>query len=172
MFRKATKNDLPEIYGIYSDILTLEEAGKGCTGWKRGVYPTPAVADRSLEKDELFVLEKEGKIVACARINTEQDPAYKFGSWKYHPKDDEVIVLHTLIVSPNFSGQGYGKSFVNFFEQYASEHGYRYLRLDTNFINIPARNLYRSLGYTEAGVVQCNFCNLGTVGLVCIEKKI
>ena len=55
MFRKAEKKDLEAIYEIYSDILTLEEQGKATTGWKRGIYPTPSVADSSLEKDELFV---------------------------------------------------------------------------------------------------------------------
>ena len=80
MFRKAEKKDLEAIYEIYSDILTLEEQGKATTGWKRGIYPTPSVADSSLEKDELFVCEENGEIVACARINNEQDPAYKYGN--------------------------------------------------------------------------------------------
>lgn len=82
------------------------------------------------------------------------------------------MVLHTLVVSPRIKGVGYGTKFVAFYEQYALDHGCRYLRMDTNEKNQAARSLYRKLGYTEVGVVPTVFNGIEGVQLVCLEKKL
>lgn len=81
-------------------------------------------------------------------------------------------MLDTLAISPQASGQGYGRSFVKFYEDYAQEHGSRFLRIDTNEKNTNARALYRKLGYNEVGVVPCIFNGLDGIHLVLLEKKI
>lgn len=86
--------------------------------------------------------------------------------------DDEVMVFHTLVVSPAVKGRGFGTEFVAFYEKYALEHGCRYLRMDTNEKNKAARSLYRRLGYDEVSIVPTTFNGIPDVNLVCLEKRI
>ena len=172
MIRKATAQDLCVISDIYEAIHSCEEQGLTTIGWIRGVYPTASTARASLERDDLFVEEIAGEIVAAAIINQTQVPVYADAAWKHPAPDEEVMVLHTLTVSPCHTGHGYGKQFVTFYEQYALEHGCHYLRMDTNVINKNARRLYQTLGYAEIGIVPCEFNGIPGVQLVCLEKKL
>lgn len=172
MIRKATRADIPHISRIYEKIHDAEEAGLMSIGWERGTYPTEKTAVNALAADELYVLEEGGEILATARINKEQMPAYEFAAWEYEAKDEEVLVMHTLCVRPDAAGRGLGGEFVRFYESLARKNGCPYLRIDTNERNLKARRLYKKLGYKEIGVIPCEFCGIAGVNLVCIEKKL
>lgn len=172
MFRKATMHDAAAIAAIYEEIHTAEEAGQARIGWVRGVYPVRKTAEDAIARGEMFVEEAEGRIVAAAKINQSQEEAYAHAPWQYEAPEAEVMVLHTLVVSPSVRSAGYGTKFVTFYEQYALKHGCRYLRMDTNEKNQAARSLYKKLGYTEAGVVPTVFNGIKGVQLVCLEKKL
>lgn len=172
MFRKATANDIDAIAAIYAEIHTEEEAGRTTTGWQRAIYPTRETAEDSVALGDMFVAEENGTVVAAARINREQVDVYAHVPWEYAASDDEVMVLHTLVVSPTVKGRGIGSAFVAFYERYALENGCPVLRMDTNERNAAARSLYKKLGYREAGVMPCVFNGIPGVGLVCLEKKL
>lgn len=172
MIRKAVKEDIPAVTQIYNDIHTLQEAGLCPTGWKRGIYPTSRTAEDALKAGTLFVLEQDGKIAASAKIDRIQVPAYADCQWTYKAPEEKVMVLHTLVVDPGETHRGLAASFVRFYEDYAGNHGCPCLRIDTNVINLPARALYRKLGYTEAGIVPCCFNGIEGVKLVCLEKRL
>lgn len=170
MIRKAEVEDIPGITQIYSDILNLEVMRKGHTGWVKGIYPSEKTALGSIKMEEMYVMEENGEIVASARLNQKQIGSYSMAKWEYDAPADEVMLIHTLTVSPSKTGQGYGSAFIKFYEDFAREHGCRYLRMDTNEINKPARALYKKLGYKEVGIVPCNFNGIKDVRLVCLEK--
>ncbi|MGN0161975.1 MAG: GNAT family N-acetyltransferase [Candidatus Ornithomonoglobus sp.] len=173
MIRKGTKEDIDRIEEIYNALLLKQDMGEAEIGWIRGVYPTRKTAEEALRAGELFVSENDGIITAAARINREQVPEYKNASWKNkNAPDNRIMVLHTLVVDPAFSGKGYGTEFVKYYEQYALENNCPYLRMDTNAINKPARRLYSHLGYTEADIVPCIFNGIPDVRLVCLEKRL
>lgn len=172
MIRKAVAADIPAVAEIYRRILEKDAAGTPTTGWLPGVYPTEETARRALAADDLFAAEEDGAVVAAARINQEQVDVYAECPWLYEAPPEEVMVIHTLVVDPQRAGQGLGKRFVAFYEEYALKNGCRYLRMDTNAINTPARALYKKLGYREAGIVPCIFNGIPGVQLVCLEKKL
>lgn len=172
MIRKATEHDIAAVSGIYDAILTEEEQGRAVIGWVRGVYPTEQTAREALSRGVLFVCEEEGKIVAAAKIDNQQVPEYADCSWEYPARDEEVMVLHTLVVDPAGPRRGYGKAFVKFYEEYAASRGCPALRMDTNEKNAVARRMYHNLGYREAGVVSCIFNGIPGVRLVCLEKRL
>lgn len=172
IFRKATAQDIPSIAKIYDDIHTEEEKGAAQVGWIRGVYPTQKTAEAALDRGDLFVAEDGGEIVGTAIINQQQMDSYLGANWQYPAKDREVMVLHTLVISPHVMHQGYGKAFVRFYEDYARQHHCTYLRMDTNVRNGKARAMYRKLGYAEIGVVPCVFNGIEGVQLVLLEKKL
>lgn len=171
MIRKAREEDIDRIEEIYERILLQQDMGKASVGWIRGIYPTRKTAEDSLRAGDLFVLEDGGVVVAAAKINQEQVPAYQGAAWSNpDAPDDQVMVLHTLVVDPAFSGKGYGSQFVKYYEEYALEQGCPCLRMDTNARNETARRLYGRLGYREAGIVPCVFNGIPDVQLVCLEK--
>ena len=172
LFRRAELDDIPAVAAIYDEIHAMEESGKASTGWKRGIYPTEKTALEACNAGELFVEVVGDTIVASARINQVQPDAYRQGNWSEKAEDSQVMVLHTLTVSPSLSGRGYGSAFMAFCEKYTAEHGLRIIRIDTNEINTRARELYRYLGYKEAGVVPCEFNGLKDVNLVLLEKRL
>lgn len=173
IIRKANcETDIIAAREIYEEIHTEEEAGRAVIGWARGVYPTVEDARNSFRKDELFVMECDGEIVASAKINREQVDVYADAEWSVNAPADEVMVLHTLTVSPRHTRKGYACAFVKFYEAYAMENGCRYLRIDTNERNATARKLYKKLGYTEVGIVPCVFNGISGVNLVCLEKNL
>lgn len=171
MIRRGTAADLPAVVQIYDDIHRMEAMGLCTTGWLDGIYPTEQTARDALAAGELYVAEAEGRIAAAARINGEQMPAYAEADWSIPASDDQVLVLHTLVVAPDCAGRGCGTAFVRFYEQLARELGRPVLRMDTNARNLRARALYRRLGYREAGIIRCTFQGIPDVGLVCLESK-
>lgn len=171
--RKARPEDIPAVAEIYDRILAEEEAGRAEVGWVRGVYPTRETARQAQKAGELFVLERDGAVLAAAKINQEQVPEYADARWACpDAPEGEVMVLHTLVVDPLRAGKGCGTAFVRFYEDYALARGCRYLRMDTNEKNTAARRLYARLGYREADILPCTFNGIPGVRLVCLEKTL
>ena len=170
--RKASSSDIDAIAAIYDNIHTEEEAGRVSIGWVRGIYPSRTTAEEALARNDLFIAEAGGKAVGTAVINQIQVDAYAGAPWQYDAADDEIMVLHTLVIDPYTKGQGYGSSFVEFYEKYALENGCSYLRMDTNVLNAAARKFYSHRGYKEIAVVPCRFNGIPDVDLVLLEKKL
>lgn len=170
IIRKAGERDISRVAEIYEEIHTEEERGNITVGWKRGIYPTESTARAALFRDDLYVIENDGVVVGSAIINREQPPAYEMAQWSFPFDSSDVLVLHTLTVSPEYFGRGYGKSMVKFYEKLAENLGALCLRLDTNVKNTVARRMYESMGYAEKGVVPCIFNGIDGVFLVCLEK--
>ena len=172
MIRKATASDLDAVAGIYDSLHRAEENGSVTIGWKRGVYPVRATAEAALERGDLFVLEENGRVLGSGIINRIQVGVYALAPWEYEAEDDEVYVLHTLVIDPEARGRGLGKQFVRFYEAAAREHHCPELRIDTNERNLAARAMYRKLGYKETAVVPTEFNGIPGVRLVLLEKRL
>ena len=170
--RKALSSDLEKIAALYSHIHDEQDKGTLYTGWVRNVYPTIKTAETALQRGDLFVEEANGNIVGAAIINNVQVDVYKNAAWKKTYPDEQILVLHTLVIDPYAKGKGFGKQFVNFYEQYAAEHGCKELRLDTNELNTNARKFYQKLGYSEIGTAACEFNGIKGVKLVLLEKSL
>ncbi len=172
MIRKATMADLDAITAIYSEIHTEIEAGRAAIGWIREIYPTRETALSSIQNGDMYVLEEDGCILAAARINQHQGPEYNNAQWSFEAAPEDVLVLHTLVVSPKHKGKGVGTAFVAYYEETARRMGCSALRMDTNAVNSAARSLYKKLGYTEACIVPTDFNGIPGVNLVCLDKRV
>ena len=173
IIRKATQEDLQRIAAIYDEVHTREEAGEVTTGWIRNVYPVQKTAEDAISRNDMFVQTDEtGVITAAGIINQVQADVYKDVNWVYPAREDEVMVLHTLVVSVHPGHRGSGKEFLEFYEAYALEHGCKYLQLDTNVKNKAARDFYQKHGYHEIGTVPTVFNGIPGVDLVLLEKRV
>lgn len=172
VIRKARETDISGVVKIYEKIHAWEQDGRMQIGWLPGVYPVERTAVDALKRQDLFVMEEDGLVVASAIINQNQVEAYRDGSWQFQVRGEEIMVLHTLTVDPDRGKMGFGRQFVEYYERYALEQGCSFLRMDTNEKNQAARLMYKKLGYQEAGVIPCEFNGIPGVNLVLLEKKL
>ena len=172
MIRKAEMRDLDAVDCLYQEIHDAESTGQVTTGWIREIYPTKETAEAALARDDLFVLEEDGRILGSGIINQLQVDAYAGAPWNYQVPDEQVCVLHTLVISPAVRRKGYGRAFIRFYEVYALQHGCSELRIDTNERNLAARAMYSKYGYQEIDVVPTTFSGIAGVNLVLLEKQI
>ena len=78
------------------------------------------------------MLETEGAVLGAAILNRTQVITYAQGHWAHDAPEEQVFVLHTLVIAPEAAGRGYGRAFVAFYEDYARKNGCICLRIDTN----------------------------------------
>lgn len=74
--------------------------------WLPGVYPVLQTAQDGFERGELYVCKVDGVVVAAAKINGEQVDVYDQIPWEHGARDEEVLVIHTLVVAPGAQGRG------------------------------------------------------------------
>ena len=172
MIRKADTGDIAAAASLYREIHDAEEAGRLTTGWLRDIYPTEETARAAVRRGDLYVLTDHGRVIGSGIINRIQVDVYEGAPWRYPAPPGRVCVLHTLVISPQEAGKGYGRTFLRYYEQYAAEHGCPELRLDTNARNEAARAMYRRHGYREIAVVPTVFNGIPDVRLVLIEKNL
>ena len=172
MFRKAQEADLDKIAQIYSEIHDYEEANGPFTNWRRDLYPTRETAAQAIADGFMYVGEDEGEMFGASLLNNNQLDEYAKIPWEYPAENDEVGVIHTLVIRPSMSGRGYARKFVAWLEEEAARQGCKVMRLDTPMTNTPAKIMYPKLGYREAGVEFFNFLGQIEEDLVCYEKKL
>lgn len=63
--------------------------------------------------------------------------------------DNKVVELKRMFVLPEFQGKGYGRLLLNYAIDYAREHHYNKICLDTRKQFSAAQHLYRSSGFRE-----------------------
>lgn len=172
IFRKATEKDIAAVEKIYVKIHEAEKSGKLTVGWLEGVYPVRETAEKALAADELFIAESDGITVASAILNHYQPDGYDAVKWQYKYGEDKILVMHTLTVDPEYTGNGIGSKFTCFYEKYAKETGCLALRIDTQEKNSTARNMYKKLGFNEVGTTDVSFNGIPSVHLVLLEKDV
>lgn len=171
MIRQANQSDIASVTQIYERIHNEEENGNLIIGWVRGIYPTEKTAQTAFENGELYVFD-EGKILAAAIINHKQLEEYYACDWKFKAEDNEVLVLHTLVVDPECICKGVGNKFISYYEDKARRTNCKVVRIDTNELNVNARKLYKKLGYIESGKVHCSFNEIRGIDLMLLEKQL
>lgn len=167
-FRAAKAEDVAAIAAIYDKILAAENP----TGWEAGVYPTKQTAADAVRSGDMFVLCRGEQVLAAARLNNEELDVYADATWEDTAAPGKVLVIHTLVVDPAARGQGLARRFIGFYEAEARRRGCPNLRMDTNLGNIPARTLYKSMGFREAAVIASEFNGIPGTPLVLLEKRL
>ena len=82
IFRPALITDLDAVERHYTELLTREaETGRSSTNWSLGVYPTRQTAAAAQATGTLWVLEREGQVVASVILNHHQDDFYAGIDW-------------------------------------------------------------------------------------------
>lgn len=173
MIRLCCEGDLAAVGQIYEEILTEEDKRPASfTNWQRGAYPTVHHARRAMEAGELWVGEEQGEVYGAFVLNRSQLPEYDNIPWQFAAEGEKVAVIHTLVVSPRWAGQGKAAEMVAFCEEESRRRGCTVMRLDTYEGNLPANRLYPKLGYRLAGATEFFFQGFIHEILNCYEKEL
>lgn len=163
--RLADTTDLPAILGIISRVVPLMRAA-GNYQWE-DTYPNEAAFQRDLANEQLWVAEREGRILGLAALTTDQDPEYAQADWD---ATEAAVVTHRLAVDPTAQGQGIAAALLQQAEVLATERGLQSVRVDTNSENKATQRLFPKLGYRFAGEITLAF--RPGLRFYCYEKRL
>ena len=89
---------------------------------------------------EKSLTEEIDNPAACFLVAMQQDEVLGYGG------------MHNIAVFPEFRGHGVGRTLMAALIEKARENGGVFITLEVRTSNLPAIAMYRSLGFTEAGV--------------------
>lgn len=150
MVRLAVDTDLDSIEEGYHEHFIYERDHGAYTIFKEGVYPTRKDAESALRNKALYVYEDNDMIMGSIILDGQQPDEYREIDWPSHAANDEVKVIHLLMVRPCMAGKGIGLALVNAALEIARKNLCVAVRLDTGEQNIPAVSLYKKLGFQLA----------------------
>lgn len=147
MIRLAKIQDLDEILSLTKACAAAMTA-QGIHQWNQH-YPNLDAFKLDVSRRELYVLEKDAKIVGIVVISSLMDAEYEPVKW-LTPSGNNVYI-HRLAVHPEQQRQGLARSLMDFAEAQAKNSGVHSVRLDTFSQNQRNQRFYEQRGYTRLG---------------------
>ncbi|MCH5262426.1 MAG: GNAT family N-acetyltransferase [Lachnospiraceae bacterium] len=146
-YRKATLDDLEEIYALVSHAVD-DLIRKDILQWDE-IYPTKEDFRDDINRNQLYVGLTDNQIAVVYALNQESDKEYQNGNWKY--PDRPYYVVHRLCVHPNFQHKGIAKHTLLHIEAELLQNDIHAIRLDAFSNNPFSLKLYDSLQYSRVG---------------------
>ena len=138
-FLLAGYEDIPEIVGIYQSLIGTP----GCT-WDSD-YPNKATAESDIGSKSLYVLKKDGEIVAVASAGEFNE----LGHLPWTPK--KPCELARIGVRPTMQKQGVGTVILQKVMETVWEKGFDGIRMLVSKTNQAALALYEKNGFVKRG---------------------
>ena len=152
--RPARPNELESVRTFYYDLIDACAADPGFPPWKQGIHPSVEMLSAAISAQTLFIRECSGQITAAMILNDDVPEGYSDGVWLSELAECEYLVLHLLAVSPAHRRCGLAREMVRGALDIAKAAGKSALRLDAWSGNHPAHALYRSLGFSDTGMMR------------------
>lgn len=160
--RLATETDIKELEQLYDAINDYLATNINYTGWKKGIYPNRDTAVKGIRDHCLYVAMKENTIVGSFLLRHEPEPAYFTVKWNVDLSYDNIYVIYTFVVHPDYHGDGIGQFMLDFITSHSIEEKMSSIRLDVYEKNTPAIQLYKKCGFQYINTVDLG---LGCYGL-------
>lgn len=147
--RLAKISDYEKIKELYYSVIDDMKDTLYDLGWEKDLYPSNQYIQQSIEDNQLYIGIDNEKIVSTMILNHHNNEEYKDVEWLVEASQEEVIVIHTLAVSPLFRSKGIAEKMVKDAIRLAEEKRYKALRLDVLKGNLPAMKLYEKVGFNH-----------------------
>jgi ribosomal protein S18 acetylase RimI-like enzyme len=152
MIRKAVMSDAAGIVETYEELFQWNEDNGVFMTWIRGIYPTMDTARSAISAGTMYVnVDDDGSIIGSVVLDHDQPDEYASVDWQVQALRKEVLVVHTLCVTPSKRRRGAGRQLVEFALGLARDTGCRTVRLDTGSGNTGALAMYRRCGFKTVG---------------------
>lgn len=130
--RKVVWEDLGEVARLYDTVNDYLECHVNYPGWKKGIYPTEEDARNGIAENALFVAVEQGRIAGTFLLRHRPEAGYAQVNWNCELEENQVWVLYTFAVHPDFRHRGIGRGILGFLDRYAAETGAKAIRLDVS----------------------------------------
>ena len=147
IIRPATIDDLNSLMEITQRcIRNLDNIG--IYQWDE-IYPSRKDFHADITEQSLHVtgLSSGTGISGCICINEVEYPGYENGEWA----GSDFLIIHKMIIDPQYENQGHGKFAMNYAEEIACTEKKDSIRLDCFQQNLRANRFYQGLGYLRKG---------------------
>lgn len=161
-FELGTMKEIDEIERLYDSACDYLEAHTNYPGWKKGIYPTRETAKTGIDNNELFILRWKDHIAGTVILRHEPEAGYAQADWKVNIKYNDIFVVYTFVIHPDFMRQGIGYQLMQSLIDYSRKQKMKAIRLDVVTDNLPAIQLYRKSGFQYIDTVDLGY---GAYGL-------
>ena len=154
----ATEEDREEILALYE-----MQKGREFCPWTEE-YPSNETIDFDFSRDALYVLKKEGKIMAAISLE-EDEEVDNLPYWddSLRPEGE----LARLAVLPEEQSKGYGRIMLQHGMDELKRRGYKGIRFLVNRYNTKAIRCYEVFGFRIVGE-----CHMFEQDFFCYEKEL
>ncbi len=174
----AVKDDVNEVANLYDVANEYYQKRVNYSGWEKGIYPVIDDAKSAFDEECLYVVrmagkdKNDGEIVASIVLNSTYDDAYHDVKWNIRLDSADVLVIHTLVVHPEYRKYGIAKKLIDFAHEIAIKQSKKAIILDTYEKNLPAINLYEQCGFNYVGQVDLGLSQYGRDWFNAYEKML
>ncbi len=138
----ATEDDREEVLALYKSQL-----GRPFCPWD-DEYPSNGTIDFDLERDSLFILRSEGKIVGCFSVEDDEDvDALECWDRSIFPGGE----LARLAVLPEMQNKGIAKILVEYGLAELKRRGFKSIHFLVDKHNVKALKAYSHFGFKTVG---------------------
>ena len=145
MIRLAKEEEIVGLLEIYDGAKAYMVRTGNPTQWN-GSYPDRETLKEDIEKEQLFVMERDGRIYGCFALIGGEDPTYAViegGSWK---SDTPYGTIHRI--ASDGSRRGVFEECIAF-----AREAYNHLRVDTHEDNRPMQKVILENDFTYQGII-------------------
>lgn len=145
MIRPADKKDFDTIRNIMNQVQELHVTRRPDIYKPTEDFITLSYVEEMIEKQALFVAEKDGEVVGVMSIMLRhvESPTQV---------TRDVIFVDSLAVDEKHRGQGIGHAFFDFLKKWKEEIGADGIELQVNARNEKAYQMYKDYGFTEKSI--------------------
>ncbi|MCR4633390.1 MAG: GNAT family N-acetyltransferase [Erysipelotrichaceae bacterium] len=144
------KEDLSALYDFYNEVIDHQDKDLYSPGWTKDIYPSLADLERHLNKDLVYVIKDEDRIIGAGIVSLCEDPIYLDVPWKHIFKENEIAVLHLFAMHPSFRGRGLALLLLDHIIEETKKTS-KAIHLDAVKGNLAAAKLYEKAGFTCIG---------------------
>lgn len=151
--RKAEIQEAQSILKFYQNVIDSCKDIEFNPKWSEN-YPNLKYIETCIRNEELYIYTENDVMISCIVLNNRFEPEYKDIKWSVNAKPDEIIVIHTFAISPDFTGKGIGKEIFAQIRDYALINNKKTIRIDIINGNVGAQKVFKKFGFEYIDTVE------------------
>lgn len=158
--RCAENKDFVELKIFYDRMCEVLNGKDFLPDGDKGGFPDEQMIKDSINQHNQFIGIENNQIVAAYIMNHECDEAYRSVRWSVEVKDSEIMVIHALLVLPEYGGRGYSKQLVQHAINTARKNKQKVICLDCIEGNEIPQKMYVSFGFKYINTVEITYVDI------------
>lgn len=144
---KCTENYIDKTTKMYDESVYFLSTHINYPKWTYKEYPSKDTVIDCVNEGTMYIVLDNDEVIGAFKLNEDGQGDYESVHWSKDLRKGEYLVIHTLVVHPNYQGKGIAKLMLNKAIEIAKENNYKAIRLDIVPSNTPAIKLYESIGF-------------------------